>query len=107
MVDEKVTVVKMMLIKLAALVPRGYSKSTDKIAQHLIDQGNSEVNQFMDETNEAIQSRRFLDPTKITVKLKDEEEEEEEKKDDKEESKKDEETKAAKPKAGRESGSVT
>lgn len=44
MQDEKVTVVKMLLIKLAAKVPRGYSKSTDKICQHLLDQGNTEVN---------------------------------------------------------------
>ena len=37
MLEEKVTVVKMLIIKMAAMVPRGYSKSTDKIAQHLID----------------------------------------------------------------------
>ena len=32
MIDEKVTLVKMLIIKLASEVPRGYSKSTDKIA---------------------------------------------------------------------------
>ena len=32
MLDEKVTVVKMLIIKLSAMVPKGYSKSTDKIA---------------------------------------------------------------------------
>ena len=37
MLDEKVTVVKMLIVKLSAMVPKGYSKSTDKIAQHLID----------------------------------------------------------------------
>lgn len=54
MPEEKVTVVKVLIMKLASLVPRGYSKSTDKIADHLVDQGNSEVNQFMDESNNAI-----------------------------------------------------
>ena len=34
MVDEKVTVVKMRIAKLAEKVPTGYSKSTDKIAEH-------------------------------------------------------------------------
>ena len=36
----------------------------------------------MDDKNEDIQKRRFLDPSKITVKLKDEEDEEDEKKDE-------------------------
>ena len=35
MLEEKVTVVKMMIAKLAKAVPTGYSKSTDKIAEHL------------------------------------------------------------------------
>ena len=35
MVDEKVTLVKMMIAKLVKKVPDGYSKSTDKIGQHL------------------------------------------------------------------------
>ena len=89
----------MLLIKMAAIVPRGYSKSTDKIAQHIIDQGDSEVNQFMDLENEAIQNRRFLDPEKIKVKLKAEEEEDEEKKgDDKDEEKKEDEKEKKPPK---------
>lgn len=35
MADEKVAVVKILIMKLAAVVPRGYSKSTDKIADQL------------------------------------------------------------------------
>ena len=35
MLDEKVTAVKMMIAKLSAAVPNGYSKSTDKIADHI------------------------------------------------------------------------
>lgn len=35
MIEEKVTVVKMMIAKLACAVPTGYSKSTDKIAETL------------------------------------------------------------------------
>jgi hypothetical protein len=31
MIDEKVSIVKIMIAKLVAKVPRGYSKSTDKI----------------------------------------------------------------------------
>ena len=34
MLDEKVTVVKMLIAKLSEKVPQGYSKSTDKIADH-------------------------------------------------------------------------
>ena len=32
MIEEKVPMVKMLIIKLASQIPRGYSKSTDKIA---------------------------------------------------------------------------
>lgn len=78
MAEEKVTVVKMLIAKLANAVPHGYSKSTDKIAETIKAQGNSEVNQFFDADNEAIQSRRFLDPASISVKLKVDEEEDEE-----------------------------
>lgn len=35
MMGEKVTLVKLMIAKLAQRVPHGYSKSTDKIAEHL------------------------------------------------------------------------
>lgn len=44
MLEERVTLVKVMIAKLASRVPNGYSKSTDKIAEHLKAQGNSEVN---------------------------------------------------------------
>ena len=48
----------------------------------------------MDDKNEFIQKRRFLDPSTIKVKLKDEvDEDEEEKKDDTDEKKKDNEKK--------------
>ena len=35
MCEERVTIVKMMIAKLASNIPNGYSKSTDKIADHL------------------------------------------------------------------------
>ena len=77
----------MMIAKLAQRVPTGYSKSTDKIADHLKAQGNSEVNQFFSEDNEDIGRRRYLYPEQMTTKMKADEEEEEEKKTPAEESK--------------------
>lgn len=44
MIEEKVVAVKMMIAKLSNIVPDGYSKSTDKIAEHMKAQENSEVN---------------------------------------------------------------
>lgn len=79
MLDEKVTVVKMLIAKLSEKVPQGYSKSTDKIADHFKAQNNSEVNQFFSQDNADISARRYLDPEKITTKMKAEEEDEEEK----------------------------
>ena len=79
MVEEKVTLVKMLIAKLVKKVPDGYSKSTDKIGQVMKAQGNSEVNQFLDDENPDIGRRRFLDPDKITTQLKADEEEEEKK----------------------------
>ena len=78
MCEEKVVAVKMMIAKLAHAVPYGYSKSTDKITDHIKAQEISEVNQFFDENNKDLDSRRFLDPAKITTKMKAEEEDEEE-----------------------------
>ena len=80
MCEERVTVVKLMIAKLAACVPNGYSKSTDKIADHLKAQGNSEVNQFFSEDNPDLGKRRYLDPAQISTKMKADEEDEEEKK---------------------------
>ena len=77
--DECCNVVKMIIAKLVKMVPTGYSKSTDKIEEQLISQGNSEVNQFFSDDNEALGARRYLDPDKITVKMKADEEEEEKK----------------------------
>ena len=82
MVNEKVTLVKMMIAKLAQTVPTGYSKSTDKIAEHIKQQANSEVNQFFSDDNVDIGKRRFLEPDKITTKMKAEEEDEEKKKEE-------------------------
>ena len=74
MLDEKVTLVKFMIAKLAQKVPTGYSKSTDKIAEHIKAQDNGEVNQFFSDENPDLEKRRYLDPAKITTKLKAEEE---------------------------------
>lgn len=52
MADEKVTLVKMMIVKLCAIIPHGYSKSTDKIGEAIKKEANSELNQFFGETNE-------------------------------------------------------
>jgi len=71
MCEEKVGVVKVMIVKLCAIVPRGYSKSTDKIADHIKDSKRPDVNQFFDEKNADLQQRRFLDPSKFKLKLKD------------------------------------
>lgn len=97
MCEEKVVAVKMMIAKLSAAVPNGYSKSTDKIADVIRAQENSEVNQFFSEENKELESRRYLDPDKIKTKMKAEEEDEAE-----EEAKKKEEaeSKAKEPKDG-------
>ena len=87
MLSERCTVVKMMIAKLAQRVPAGYSKSTDKIAEHLKAQGNSEVNQFFSNDNADIGRRRYLYPEQMTTKMKADEEDEEEKKSPAEESK--------------------
>ena len=87
MCEERVTVVKMHIAKLAEKVPTGYSKSTDKIADHLKAQNNTEVNQFFSQDNVDIGKRRYLDPDTITTKMKAEEEDEEEEKAALEESK--------------------
>ena len=71
MKDEKVVVVQMLLAKLCAKVPKGYSKSTDALAESLLKAGNREVIQFLSNDNECLNSRRFLDPSKFKVKLKD------------------------------------
>ena len=76
MCEEKVVAVKMMIAKLSAAVPNGYSKSTDKIADVIRAQENSEVNQFFSEENKELESRRYLDPDKIKTKMKAEEEDE-------------------------------
>ena len=74
MCEEKVVAVKMMLAKLTQLVPTGYSKSTDKVADHLKAQKVSEVNQFCSADNPDIDRRRYLYPDRIKTKLKAEEE---------------------------------
>ena len=94
MCEEKVAAVKVMIAKLSAAVPSGYSKSTDKIAEHLREQGSSEVNQYFSEENKELDSRRYLYPERIKTKLKAEEEDEAE-----EEEKKQEEAEKAKEKA--------
>lgn len=81
MCDEKVTIVKIVLAKLASMVTPGYSKSTDKIVDHFKAQSNSEVSQFFSKENPSLDKRRYLEPDSIKTKLK-AEEEEEEKKDD-------------------------
>lgn len=69
--DEKVAVVQMMIAKLCGIVPKGYSRSTDIIADVIRQQKKPEVMRFFDETNEHLQDRRFLDPSKFKLKLKD------------------------------------
>lgn len=44
MAAEKVTLVKMMIVKLCAIVPAGYSKSTDKIGEAIRKESKAEVN---------------------------------------------------------------
>lgn len=69
MCHEKVTVVKVMIAKLAQKVPNGYSKSTDKIEELMRAQNNTEVNQFFSMENPALGTRRYLDPATITTKM--------------------------------------
>lgn len=71
MTEEKVHVVKVMIAKLSSQVPTGYSKSTDKIAEIIKAQGAPEINQFLDEESEDLQGRRYLDPSKFKLRLKD------------------------------------
>ena len=82
MCEEKVTIVKIVLAKLASQVTVGYSKSTDKIAEHFKSQNNSEVSQFFSPENPSLDKRRYLEPDQIKTKLKAELEEEEKKDND-------------------------
>lgn len=61
----------MMIVKLCSIVPKGYSRSTDIIADVIKQQNKPEVLSFFDEANEHLQGRRFLDPSKFKLKLKD------------------------------------
>ena len=80
MVTEKVCVVKLMLAKLVAKVPRGYSKSTDKIFEAFLNDKSvtSEVKQFVGQfpgqktgtPNEFLVERRWLDPANHKATMK-------------------------------------
>jgi len=61
----------MMIIKLCAIVPKGYSRSTDSMTDVIKQQNKPEILSFLDETNDYLQGRRFLDPSKFKLKLKD------------------------------------
>ena len=61
----------MMIVKLCAIVPKGYSRSTDIITDVIKQQNKPEILSFFDEANEHLQGRRFLDPSKFKLKLKD------------------------------------
>ena len=71
MVNEKVHVVKILIAKLCAKVPTGYSKSTDKIAETIKAQGFKEVNQFLEDDSPDLKGSRYLDPAEFKLKLKD------------------------------------
>ena len=71
MASEKVHVVKILIAKLCAKVPTGYSKSTDKIAEAIKAQGFKEVNQFLDDESPDLKGSRYLDPADFKLKLKD------------------------------------
>ena len=69
--SEKVLVVKILIAKLCAKVPTGYSKSTDKIAETIKAQGLKEVNQFLEDDSPDLKGSRYLDPQEFKLKLKD------------------------------------
>jgi hypothetical protein len=65
MMNEKVNAVRIMMAKLVAKVPKGYSKSTDKLCEMLQKSCKSgEVKQYLakenNKDNEALGHRRFI-----------------------------------------------
>ena len=77
MCEEKVNVVKIAMAKLVAKVPRGYSKSTDKIFDVLQKNCKSgEITQYLgnlgpgEVQNKPLQSRRFIDDALLKETLK-------------------------------------
>jgi hypothetical protein len=58
MINEKVKVVLVMLAKLCKEVPKGYSKSIDKVRTQILENGSPDVCQFL--ADELIANTRYL-----------------------------------------------
>lgn len=70
MCNEKVKVVQVMMAKLMMRVTPGYSRSCDKVREHLVQNASADVKQFLMKVNAA----QYIDPLKFKLALKDEEE---------------------------------
>jgi Trp operon repressor len=79
MIEEKVNAVKIMMAKLVSKVPKGYSKSVDKISEMLAKTCKSgEVKQYLpllnkQKENEFLGQRRFISTECLTATLKQDE----------------------------------
>lgn len=72
MAEEKVQMVRILIAKLVGLVPRGFSKSADKLYEVMKFQcKNGELGQFMDvkEKLKPEQLRRYLNPDNLKAEL--------------------------------------
>jgi hypothetical protein len=59
-----------MMAKLMMRVTPGYSRSCDKVREHLVQNASADVKQFLMKVNAA----QYIDPLKFKLALKDEEE---------------------------------
>lgn len=71
MLDEKVKVVQISIAKMVFKIPQGYSRSVDKVREHLQATTTSDVKQFLDKDNQL----KFINPDNFKLQLKDDEEE--------------------------------
>ena len=71
MCEEKVKVVQIALAKLIIKIPLGYSRSSDKIREHLLQNTSTDVKQFLDPNNQL----KYINPDKFTLSLKSPDEE--------------------------------
>lgn len=58
------------MAKLIMKIPSGYSRSSDKVREHLLKDAQPDVKQFLVKNNPL----QFIDPTKLRLQLKDDEE---------------------------------
>lgn len=71
MLEEKVKVVQISMAKMVFKIPAGYSRSVDKVREHLSATTTPDVKQFLDKNNQL----KFINPDTLKLQLKGDEEE--------------------------------